>query len=99
MTYRSYPGRTSTGEGGYTNETWGYPQTLMMHDIAALQRIYGANYTFNAGDSVYRWSPTTGEMSINGVRPGRARRQPDLHDDLGRRRHRHLRFVRYYGRQ
>ncbi|HYI49007.1 MAG TPA: DVUA0089 family protein, partial [Allosphingosinicella sp.] len=67
MTYRSYPG----GPLGYRNETFGYPQTLMMYDIAALQKIYdGANYTFNAGNSVYTWSTTTGEMSINGAGQG-----------------------------
>jgi serralysin len=43
----------------------------MMLDIAALQKIYGAaNYSFNAGDSVYTWSNTTGQMSINGVGQG-----------------------------
>jgi serralysin len=69
MTYRSYPG--GSVDGGYTNETFGYAQTLMMLDIAALQKIYGeANYTFNATDSVYMWSQTTGEMSINGVGQG-----------------------------
>jgi serralysin len=41
-----------------------------MYDIAALQDIYGANYSTNAGDSVYKWSPTTGEMFINGVGQG-----------------------------
>jgi serralysin len=67
MTYRSYPG----GPLQYQNETFGYPQTLMMYDIAALQKIYGgANYTFNAGNSVYTWSTTTGEMSINGTGQG-----------------------------
>jgi serralysin len=69
MTYRSYPG--GSVEGGYTNEQYGYAQTLMMLDIAALQKIYDhANYTFNSTDSVYTWSPTTGEMSINGVGQG-----------------------------
>ena len=68
MTYRSYPGDTLSG--GYSNETWGYPQTLMMYDIAALQQIYGANYGFNAGNSIYTWSATTGEMFINGVGQG-----------------------------
>jgi Ca2+-binding RTX toxin-like protein len=67
MTYRSHPG---SDLNGYTNETWGYPQTLMMLDIAALQRIYGANFNFNSGDSVYSWSPSTGQMSINGVGQG-----------------------------
>ena len=68
MTYRSYIG-AAVGEpdGGYTNETWGYPQTLMMYDIAALQRLYGADFSANSADTVYRWSPTTGAFQINGV--------------------------------
>ena len=28
-----------------------YPQTLMMYDIAALQEMYGANYTTNGGNT------------------------------------------------
>jgi serralysin len=67
MTYRSYPGAPLTG---YTVETWGYAQTPMMYDIAALQRLYGANFSFNNTDSVYTWSPSTGEMSINGAGQG-----------------------------
>lgn len=39
MTYRSYVGASTTG--GYTNEAWGYAQSLMMYDIAALQHMYG----------------------------------------------------------
>ena len=65
MTYRSYPGKSLST--GYSNETWGYPQSLMMLDIAALQRMYGANFTYNAGDTIYTWSPTTGQMFVNGV--------------------------------
>jgi serralysin len=42
----------------------------MMLDIAALQQMYGANFGTNAGDTVYRWSATTGEMSINGAGQG-----------------------------
>jgi serralysin len=68
MTYRSYPGDDIEE---YNNEQFGFAQTLMMYDIAALQKIYGgANYGFNAGNSVYSWSPTTGEMSINGAGQG-----------------------------
>jgi serralysin len=67
MTYRSFPGDDL---GGYSNETWGYPQTLMMFDIAGLQAIYGANFNFNSGNSVYSWNSSTGEMSINGVGQG-----------------------------
>ena len=48
MTYRSYPG--GEVEGGYKNETFGFPQTLMMYDIAALQQIYdGANFGVQRG--------------------------------------------------
>ena len=39
-----------------------YPQTLMMLDIAAVQEMYGANFSTNGGDSVYNWSVSTGEM-------------------------------------
>ena len=42
----------------------------MMYDIAALQMLYGANYTTNAGDTVYSWSATTGQQSVNGVSQG-----------------------------
>lgn len=65
MTYRSYAGQTLGG--GYTNGYGSYAQTLMMFDIAALQKMYGANYTTNAGNSVYTWDAATGEMHINGV--------------------------------
>jgi VCBS repeat-containing protein len=67
MSYRSYVGAPL---GGYTSGSSSYPQSLMMYDIAALQHMYGANYTTNAGDSVYQWSQTTGQMSINGVGQG-----------------------------
>ncbi len=65
MTYRSYVGDPLTG--GYSNEFGGYPQTLMMLDIAALQQMYGPNFGFNSGDTTYSWSASTGQMSINGV--------------------------------
>jgi Ca2+-binding RTX toxin-like protein len=70
MTYRSYIG--SPGQY-YTNETWGGPQSMMMYDIAALQTMYGANYTTNADDTTYRWDAATGRMSVDSVeqaRPG-----------------------------
>jgi serralysin len=68
MSYRSYVGKSLNS--GYTNETWGYPQSLMMYDIAALQYLYGANYGTNGGNTTYSWSPTTGEMFVNGVGQG-----------------------------
>ena len=54
----------------YTNESWSYPQSLMMYDIAALQALYGANYVTNSGDTVYKWNPNTGETSLNGIGQG-----------------------------
>ncbi len=68
MTYRSYVGHPGTG--GYTNETWGHPQSLMMYDIAALQHMYGAGFGYNSGNTTYTFSTTTGEMFVNGVGQG-----------------------------
>lgn len=68
MSYRSYVGASTTQ--GYTNETWGYAQTPMMYDVAALQHMYGANYATNSGNTTYSWSATTGEMFVNGVGQG-----------------------------
>lgn len=67
MTYRSYVG--SPGDF-YTIASGDGPQSLMLSDIAAIQSMYGANYAANAGDSVYTFSPTTGEMSVDGVGQG-----------------------------
>ena len=67
MTYYSWEGK---GGSGYTNETWGYPQTFMMADIAALQYMYGADFSLNGGDTVYTFNAATGEMSIDGVGQG-----------------------------
>ncbi len=67
MSYRSYEGAPLTG---YVNERWSYAQTLMMLDIAAVQQLYGANYTTNASATTYSWNPLTGEMSINGAGQG-----------------------------
>lgn len=68
MSYRSYVGASTSG--GYTNPYGNYPQSLMMYDIAALQKMYGANFNTNSGNSTYTWSSTTGEMFINGVGQG-----------------------------
>ncbi len=68
MSYRSHDGASTTT--GYTNETWGYAQTPMVHDIAALQHMYGANFATQSGDTTYTWSASTGEQFINGVGQG-----------------------------
>ena len=67
MTYRSYIGQAPNG---YTNETYGYPQTFMMYDIAALQHMYGANFNTNSGNTTYRWDPNTGQTFVNGIGQG-----------------------------
>ncbi len=67
MSYRSYAGGSVTG--GYTNETGGFDQTFMQNDIAALQYMYGANFS-GPKNNIYSFSSTTGEMSINGVGQG-----------------------------
>lgn len=62
-TYRSYVGAS----GEYVeNETWGYAQSLMMVDIAALQQLYGANFSANSGNTTYQWNPATGQAFIDG---------------------------------
>jgi serralysin len=65
MTYRTYIGGPSSG--GYTYETWGAPQTFMMYDIAALQYMYGANYSINSGNTTYTWDPNNGTTFVNGA--------------------------------
>lgn len=69
MTYHSYAGQAE-GLPFLTNAAGHMPQTLMMFDIAALQRMYGANFSEESGKSVYTFSSKTGEMSINGQGQG-----------------------------
>ena len=64
MSYRSFQGAVLGS--GYQNETFGYGQSPMLRDIAAIQHLYGANYSTNNTDTVYRWSETSGEKFING---------------------------------
>lgn len=69
MTDASYIGAKTSG--GFRNDASSYAQSLMMDDIAALQVLYGADYTTHSGNTVYRWNPATGEQYINGVSQGR----------------------------
>ncbi len=69
MSYRSY--FAAWTDFGYTNENFGFAQSLMMYDIAAIQKLYGANFTTHSGDTTYTFSPTTGEMFIDGVGQGK----------------------------
>ncbi|QEP30334.1 M10 family metallopeptidase [Pukyongiella litopenaei] len=73
MTYRAYAGDSAWS---YSNETWGYAQTWMMADIAALQYLYGADFNTNSGNTVYSWVPGSGITRVNGataINPGNNR--------------------------
>ncbi|HEX8258316.1 MAG TPA: M10 family metallopeptidase [Allosphingosinicella sp.] len=63
MTYRAYVGATP----GLRQEEYGYAQSFMMYDIAALQEVYGADFETRAGATSYRWSATTGRMFVDDV--------------------------------
>ncbi len=67
MTYRSYVGAPTDA---VYNETWGYAQSLMMYDIAAIQHMYGAWFGYNSTNTTYTFSTTTGEMFVNGAGQG-----------------------------
>jgi serralysin len=73
-------------------DAFGYQGTPMAFDIAALQYLYGANYSTNNTDTVYSFDPTTGQMFVNGAGQGVSSRQSYSADDLGRRRRRQIRF-------
>jgi serralysin len=83
MSYASFAG----DRGGYKNEAFGYAQTPMLRDVAAIQAIYGANYETRSGDTVYAWDARTGEKFIDGVgqgRPGASKVLETLWDGDGR---------------
>jgi serralysin len=65
MNYPSYIGAPAIGDTASAS-----PKTYMMYDIAALQYMYGANFSAVGQRTVYSWSPTTGEMFINGISRG-----------------------------
>ncbi len=59
----SYFDETETGANWADNS----PMTPMIHDIAALQRLYGANLSTRTGDTIYGFNGNTGyeAMSFN----------------------------------
>src|SRR4051812_27529609 len=60
MSYSSYAGAKT-----WSAKEGDYPQTLMMDDIAALQRMYGADYSSHQGNTTYTWNPITGSMNAS----------------------------------
>ena len=81
MTYNGFVGDSG---GGYAYEQFGGPQTFMMADIAALQHMYGADFNTKSGNTVYKWTPTSGQTIIDGEVCHHTWRQPHLRHDLGR---------------
>ena len=71
MTYKRFVGDVIDNQQRSDLRIGDYPTTYMMADIMALQYMYGADFTTNAGNTVYKWNPSTGEMSINGAAQGR----------------------------
>ena len=47
-------------ESNTTTSVGGYPDTLLLYDIYALQQQYGADVTFNAGNTTYGFNATVG---------------------------------------
>jgi RTX calcium-binding nonapeptide repeat (4 copies)/Bacterial pre-peptidase C-terminal domain len=66
MDYHPYIG----GPLYYSNSDGSGNQTYMTDDISALQYLYGANFNSNSSNTVYTWSPTTGQEFINGIGQG-----------------------------
>lgn len=69
MTYHSYVGQPDSIRF-LANAPGHNPQSFMMLDIAALQRMYGANFETNSGNTTYTFSTKTGEMFVNGTGQG-----------------------------
>ena len=68
MTYRDYVGQDVAD--GQTVAEGSAPQTFMMFDIAALQYMYGADFDIYAGNTTYRFDPSSGQTFIDSVGQG-----------------------------
>ena len=77
MTYASYIGSTANSDTCALDSN---PQTYMMDDIAALQYLYGANFSV-LGPTRYSWTPDSGETTVNGVGQGQPGNAGDAASD------------------
>jgi len=59
MSYRDHPGTGYDADHGWYPVS---PGTPMLYDIAALQKMYGANRAHAAGDDVYRFADDVGPL-------------------------------------
>lgn len=53
-TVMSYFDETHTGASGGL----GFPDTFMLHDVMAIHQLYGADESYNAGDTIYGFNAT-----------------------------------------
>ncbi len=60
-TVMSYFGPWESG----ANHLGSYGSTLLLHDVAAMQLLYGANMTTRTGDTVYGFNSTAGRTSYD----------------------------------
>ena len=60
MSYRSYVG--GSVDGGYSNADDSYAYGPMINDIAAIQYLYGADYSYRSGNTTYSFSPSTAKI-------------------------------------
>ncbi|ESQ88929.1 hypothetical protein ABAC460_14200 [Asticcacaulis sp. AC460] len=67
MTARSDPDNNAGEIPSFQGDGFNQPQTYMQNDIAALQYLYGADFTTQAGNTVYSFNATTGQMYVNNV--------------------------------
>ena len=66
--------------------TTAYAATPLIHDILAIQQIYGADMTTRTGDTTYGFNSNAGRDSFDFTKT-----PAPIDDDLGRRRQRHAR--------
>ncbi len=59
MSYNDYTNTTADGYDLNTNSAAISEKTPMLYDIAAIQSLYGANMSYNVGDTLYRWDTNT----------------------------------------
>ncbi|EGF93607.1 hemolysin-type calcium-binding repeat 2 copies family protein [Asticcacaulis biprosthecium C19] len=67
MTARSDPNNNAGENPSFQGDGFNQPQTYMQNDIAALQYLYGADFTTQAGNTIYSFDAATGQMFINGA--------------------------------
>ena len=67
MTYASWIGSPDVGSAPTVARDGSSPQSYMMYDIAALQALYGANFSKLGKEATYSWRTDTGQQLIDGA--------------------------------